>query len=67
VHHNFCTFVENKKTIKTIEELLMEAIESKIIFKDYQFLLFIGFSFCLSLMFFQLFTTLPLCHNDFLK
>jgi predicted MFS family arabinose efflux permease len=63
----FWFFVKEKKAVKTKEDLLEEANASKTIFSDKPFLLFIASSFCISLMFFQLFTTLPLYHHDFYK
>lgn len=61
----FWVLIKEKKAIKTQEDLQEEANAPKTIFKDKPFLLLIGSSFCVSVIFFQLFTTLPLYHKDF--
>jgi predicted MFS family arabinose efflux permease len=63
----FWLLIKEKKAIKTEEDLIEEANAPKTIFKDKPFLLLIGSSFCVALIFFQLFSTLPLYHHDFYK
>jgi predicted MFS family arabinose efflux permease len=63
----FWLLIKEKKAIKTDEELVEESNASKTIFRDKPFLLLLGSSFCVSVVFFQLFTTLPLYHHDFYK
>lgn len=61
----FWLLVKEKKAIKTKEDLMEEANAPKTIFTDKPFLLLIGSSFCVSVIFFQLFSTLPLYHHDY--
>lgn len=63
----FWLLIKEKKAIKTEEDLIEEANAPKTIFKDKPFLLLIGSSFCVALIFFQLFSTLPLYHHDYYK
>ena len=63
----FLYFIKAKKTdvVKTnIDNLI---INNKSVFYDSPFLLFIAGSFCLAAVFFQLFVTFPLYHQDFYK
>lgn len=62
----FTLLVKEKKKPKAPETLIEDA-ENRSAFKDIPFLLFLFCSFATALIFFQLFTTLPLYHKDVYK
>ncbi|WP_338407531.1 MFS transporter [uncultured Flavobacterium sp.] len=60
----FAVLVKEKKKIPEIQQTSSKAVVIKSIFKDKPFWVFLFISFSTAMLFFQIFTTLPLFHHE---